>query len=242
MQARRRERYNKIMNDIRESELFIKRSTDTIKRIKTSQMGETYVTNQIIKLKEYIKDKQECLEDYNKTLHELGAGYLDKDIEKEYKETENNIACKRLEMARSKAVKKAENEEKKEISQKYWKGIIAASRSHKQKERDIKYAYNYYNKVVDALPPYISNNLSEMPNNKGYIWRGINFYGYLPEQEGPNVMFEKQKGGILIIHEYTDYDYKRYEKDGKCKKKLLYRQIKSINNKSTNIMDYAVIN
>ena len=86
----------------------------------------------------------------------------------------------------------------------------------------------YFEKVSEQLPDYIKKNLLDMPNNKGYIWRGVCFYGYKKEQQGYRVLFEKQKGNILIIHEYTDKAYNRYEKKGKDKKQLIFTKNKII--------------
>ena len=72
----------------------------------------------------------------------------------------------------------------------------------------------------------MKSNLADMPNNKGYIWRGVVFYGDLPEYKGqPRILFEK-KGRILVIHEYSGKEYKRYEKEGKNRKILVYSRIK----------------
>ena len=56
------------------------------------------------------------------------------------------------------------------------------SRNYKQNERDINYELRYFYKVTDSIPDYIEKNLSEMPNNKGYIWRGMFIYGHLPPE------------------------------------------------------------
>ena len=128
-------------------------------------------------------------------------------------------------------------EEKNEISRVYMKNIITDSKNFKQSQRDVSYSYKYFNKVSSELPDYMIKNLSEMPNNKGYIWRGVNFYGDLKSQLGPVVMFEKQ-GNILVIHEYTPTDYKRFEKNGKDRKILIYSEKRRIKQFGTNIMDY----
>ena len=77
-----------------------------------------------------------------------------------------------------------------------------------------------------------------MPNNKGYIWCGVNFYGDLPEQKGPRVMFEKKRGGILIIHEYTDNEYRRYEKNGKDRKQMVHKQAIRQKTYGNSLIDY----
>lgn len=104
-----------------------------------------------------------------------------------------------------------------------------------EKQRRIAMSqYRQYLNRVDSLPEYILNNLSTMPNNKGYIWRGMSCYGKLPAERGqPYILFEKIRGGILRIHEYStapanvrwSYIYKVYEKKGKDKRIL----IKTIN-------------
>jgi hypothetical protein len=240
MEARRRLRKNKIIIDIRDAELFLTRSKETIQRIKTSQMGEVYIRNQIDKLKDGIIQKDLFLNELREELVNLAAGCLDEDINQEYKDNEKKFKKQKLESAKNKAIKKEALIEKKQVSENYWKGIISASRDHKQKDRDVKYAFKYSNSVNDSLPEYMKNNLEEMPNNKGYIWRGVYFYGYLREQQGPRVMFEKQRGGILVIHEYTDREYKRYEKKGKERKILVHSQLKKPKRLGVDLMDYVV--
>lgn len=240
MEVRRRLRRNKLLNDVRDTETLITRGEDTIKRLRNSQMGEVYVKNQISKIKSSNEEKCKLLEKLKTDLIAIDKGVLDTEINKEYSDTSKKIQKIRKEKAKMKAIKKEENDEKKEVSKEYWKGIISASRSHRQKEKDVKYAYKYFNKVIDSLPSYMQNNLADMPNNKGYIWRGIHFYGSLPEQRGPRVMFEKQRGGKLVIHEYTDTEYRRYEKHGKDRKQLVHRSPKRKVKVETSLMDYCV--
>ena len=80
----------------------------------------------------------------------------------------------------------------------------------------------YYRKLLqadDTLPSYIRANLAEMPNNKGYIWRGVHYYGRKPPEKNEAViMFEKYKGK-LIIHKSFDTEWQVLEKgrDGTTK-------------------------
>lgn len=239
MEVRRRIKRNKIINDIRDAETFIKRSEDTIKRIKGSNMGVEYIQNQIEKLKTAIVSKTECLEQLKNELLDVNTGELDDNINDEYKKNTDKHNKQKKERKKANAIKKEESDEKKEVSKQYWKGIISESRAGKQTDRDIRYAYKYLNKVVDQIPDYIQKNLSEMPNNKGYIWRGVHLYGDLKEQSGPRVMFEKQRGGILVIHEYTAKEYRRYEKTGKERKQLVHKEIKKIKATGPSLMDYV---
>lgn len=94
---------------------------------------------------------------------------------------------------------------------------------YKQK-RDHRYFYKYFNSVDDTLPEYMRRNLKTMPNNKGYIWRGVWYFGLLPDETGqPLVMFEKLKG-VLRIHEIYSYEHRIYEKTDKGKKLISTKQ------------------
>lgn len=227
MEVRRRLKKNNIVNEIREAENFISRSEKTIKRLKNTTMGAEFVQSQITKLKSAISEKENELEKLKTDLSSIRYGGLDDEINAEYKQ--NKKRQKRLLKKRIEEKEEADREkkEKKTVSREYWNGIISASRSHRQKQRDMRYGYKYFNRVCDNLPDYMRKNLSEMPNNKGYIWRGVHFYGDLPERPGPRVMFEKKRGGIFVIHEYTEREYKRYEKVGKERKKLVHKELRA---------------
>ena len=239
MDVRRRLQKNKLNNDIRDTEILIKRSEETIKRLHYSQMGEVYVKAQIAKLKVSIEEKTELLVKLNIDVNRVDKGELDNEINIEYTESDKKVKSATQATKKISAAKKEESNEKKEVSNEYWQGILSASRTQRQKERDIKYARKYFYKIIDTLPPYMQNNLAEMPNNKGYIWRDMHFYGNLPAEPGPQIMFEKQRGGNLIIHEHTDNEYRRYEKQGKNRKQLVHKSNRRKINVGVSIMDYV---
>ena len=232
MEERRIARKNKIIIDIRDAELFINRSKETIQRIKSSKMGEVYVKNQIDKLNCSIEEKNVLLEQLNKDLRGVLCGSLDGEIEEEYKKSAINIKKHTASKDKIEKEKKIEKKETCDASKKYWKGIVNEARNQRQIERDSDYGYKYFVKVCSELPPYMIKNLAEMPNNKGYIWRGVNFYGDLPEEPGPQIIFEK-KGNVLMIHEY-----RLYQKDGSNKKQLLHKQQRKNKFTGTSLMDY----
>lgn len=238
MEQRRRLHRNKLINEIREIESFISRSELTITRIKNTNMGVEYIKNQINKLKTAISEKNELLEKKKIELNGISAGLSDTVINEEYRHTNLRQKQQTLERNKQKKSNDEEKNEKKEISQQYWKGIVSDFQLQKQNEREYKYGLKYFHKTNDQIPDYMKRNLSEMPNNKGYIWRGIHFYGDLPEQSGPRVMFEKKKGGILVIHEYTDREYKRYEKKDKDRKHLVHKESRNQKNMGVSLIDY----
>lgn len=238
MDIRRRLKANSIKLEINDCQKFIKRSKETIGRLKHTNLGVEFTKNQIDKLKTSISEKEEILSVLNSKIVIVDKGGLDNEINMEHVKNENRK--KKLDQYRETITKENQKkkQEKKDKCKKYWDGIVGATRSERQKEKDIRYAQSYFEKTCDNLPEYMKRNLADMPNNKGYIWKGIYFYGDLPEESGPRVLFEKRKGGLLIIHEYTDKEYKIFEKNGKERKRFLEKYDRKKKQSGVNIMDY----
>jgi hypothetical protein len=87
--------------------------------------------------------------------------------------------------------------------------------------------YENFVKTCKMIPKRIYNKLSKMPNNKGYIWKGVYLFGFLPpEAKKPVVLFERVERDIIHIHEYTLTNYKVYKKSGDNRKTLLFKRKK----------------
>lgn len=99
--------------------------------------------------------------------------------------------------------------------------LFEQDKKEKRKERilahQIKKEWEWLCKQDENLPSYIRSNLENMPNNKGYIWKGIWYFGHQPEEDKRNlIMFERQ-GKDLFVHEICHYKYHRVfkrQKDG----------------------------
>lgn len=89
------------------------------------------------------------------------------------------------------------------------------------------YDDNYMDRVTSQLPRYMKKNLKEMPNNKGYIFKNVWFYGELPRQRKEQIMFEK-RGDILRIHKITEKQIIISEKDQKTGKTRVISKEKRI--------------
>lgn len=83
-------------------------------------------------------------------------------------------------------------------------------------------AYQRYNSILDSIPDYITNNLREMPANKGYIWKQVYLYGRCPAEKPYNktVLFEKLPRQITRIHEWSNNYYRIFRKEGREVKTL----------------------
>jgi hypothetical protein len=226
MEVRRRLKKNKITLDIKDINLFISSSIETIKRIKNSNMGEEYIFNYTDKLNKSIIEKKAKLIQLEIELSDTINGKIDFIIDEEFTKESNIVKEKHVKNVNVKFIKKEEKKINNDIANNYRKKELMANREHKQKLRDMKYAYNYLNKVIDTIPPYMQKNLDSMPGNKGFIWRGVHLYGSLPDDGGPRIMIMKQ-GNNQVIHENTHTTYKLFEKSGKDKRILIHTKNKS---------------
>jgi hypothetical protein len=220
MEVKRRQLSNDIRNKIKDGRSFINRSLETITRLKNSKMNYEFIRTQIDTINKSVNEKEKIIDSLENRLLLLNKGELDDEINAEYKQNKDISLIQKKQRKEKILAKQKDKAEKKKVGREYWQGILGACRKERSDQRGIRSSWRYFNKVNDSLPSYMQRNLSQMPNNKGYIWRGIWFLGELRPKKGPHVMFEKKKGRILVIHEYTKYEYKRYEKVGKDRKVL----------------------
>ena len=240
MEEKRRVQKNKIINEIKSIEVLLTRSSDTITRLRESDTSDDfeYVKNQIGKHKCLIEEKTLLLENLKDELISIETGLKDNEINKEYEEEKIKNDKIINDKINQKINKRKERESNKELSKIYKQNVIAESRDYRQYQKEMSYAHKYFNKVCEQLPDYMIKNLSEMPNNKGYIWRGVHFYGDLEIQPNePMILFEKQKN-ILVIHEYNQTEYKRFEKNGKDRKILVHSEKLKPKPIDNNLLDY----
>lgn len=229
MLKKRQSKKNELCIEIKDTKNQISQSRSIIGRLRNQTGDIEYTKNQITKYKNIIDEKSSILVELEDKLKELELGNLDDLINKEFEDNKRIIEEKNKESLRIKELKRKEKEKTKEISKNFWNNTVKSSKSNNQLKKNIIYSRRYFYKVIDSIPDYIKRNLKEMPNNKGYIWRGVNLYGERPARKGePHTLFEKKKGDILVIHEYHRTSngtlYKRFEKQGKGKKKFIFER------------------
>ena len=159
MELRRRHKKNKLNIDIRDSELFIQRSEDTIHRIKSSNNGIEYIQNQINKLKSAIDERTKSLQFLKEELEIINSGLLDDQIEEEYIKLSIHNTKNNDEQIKIKNIKKQKLQDDKNTATIYWKDLSSNIKSEKQKERDYRYGLKTFYKLTDTLPDYIQKNL-----------------------------------------------------------------------------------
>tara|TARA_B100000900_G_C20536080_1_gene698438 strand:- start:115 stop:924 length:810 start_codon:yes stop_codon:yes gene_type:complete len=168
----------------------------------------------ISKYQEKIKDKEEYLEKLtNKTIN--------KEIKREVVYSQRRAQqSNAIQVAKFRHKQRLKAEDKK-ILQKFFSKEKKTNKYAKNEKWGIKSSFKYFVRNSNNIPEYMKKNLKEMPNNKGYIWKDIRFYGALPARRNePDILFEKLRGGIMLIHEITESEHKIFEKKGRDRRRL----------------------
>lgn len=165
-----------------------------------------------------MEDKHKKYEDMLVKIGEKLGEKMDGENDIFRKYVEEQLYYKQKQMINSK--KKKESVQAKIKKDENFKKVLKAEyrtekRSEYHDKKNIKY---YYERMMNTeLPSYMKDNLDRMTNDKGYIYRGIWYFGTIPGYNNRLTMYENIKG-IKYIHEYiwderndTKY-YRLYEK------------------------------
>ena len=184
--------------------------------IVSQEAKERYAKSQMEKRKEKITVIKLRITVFQKELELLKAGELDDAI----RESVQKVKSTSLDL-RKKEQEKFQH--KRDAKRKTQKALTDKRESDRQdrreyygKERIMKRYQSHFDRTTP--PRNICKNLRDFPNNKGYMWRGIQFFGHKPVQHGaPVVLFEPGKHH-LTIHEWRRDGYRVYHKVGRARK------------------------
>ena len=193
----------------------------SIHHLRHSSLGVDYCKHQISQARERITTLEDRIKECEEKIVLLDKGQLDQEINDELSKNTQD-----LRLQEKNAIKKKSDAQvaKKEKEERGWAKINKENRENRNRGREVRNGYSYFMRTSNKLPNYMKRNLKEMPNNKGYIFRDIQFYGELPTEKGPRVLFEKPNHDTLWIHEWDDTMYRKYEKKGKEKKRLIKKE------------------
>jgi hypothetical protein len=227
------------MNRIREIDINIerlekaqKRDTDILNNLKNLNLSAEIVNQKRESLEADILRRKLEIENMKGQQYEISTG-VDTELESKQrtekdalqKKKDNNIKKRKI-LIDEETERKVKFSSKKREDTEYFK------------QKEYKRYYRYYSECVNSIHDNKKRKLANMPNNKGYIWRGCVFLGLLaPERNEPTILFE-QKGSLLRIHEHTPYRYRLFEKEGDKPKKLITDKIKKKKTCKTIKMNY----
>lgn len=226
MEAKRRAFQNSLYEKIRGNERMIEmlnKSIDSIESTMSADKDRTYFDQRIKRSEASIARYREENAQLGGKLVGVMSGACDAEINKMYQDTKDEILEKKKEVEKREAaiaVKEGKNHARGKAfddkERKEMRGEFFA-------RRDIERELARFLEISENLPEYISRNLKTMPNNKGYKFRGITFYGEMPPEPGPSVVFEKKPDGMLITEYYADQHITYFKPRDGSRKELVKR-------------------
>jgi hypothetical protein len=181
--------------------------------------------NRIIEITSQINELQ-------KKLNGVMFGQSDIEIETLYKANVDHVAEAEIKKAKQDAAVAEREAVDRARGDAYMTSERKEIRNEKYMEKTIQREYAKLCDIVTQVPEYIKRNLENMPNNKGYRWRGVIFFGKLPEEpNGPMVIFEKKYENTCITEcSATNYTEWMKTRDGAKQLVVSYRR-KTCNNR-----------
>jgi len=198
-------------------ELCIQNDNNTLDKIKAQGENE-YVKHQIQKNQIQLAERTNEIRELKLKIQETLNGKFDKEIRDNMELNKNKIREQNQALIIKKKKIMEEKKEKSEKSKQLYKHNKKIDREQKYREKNMNRCANHFFKT--EIPNFMKKKLIKMPNNKGYKWKDIIFWGELPKEKNNSyVVFEKNYD-LLIIHEWTPTHYYIYHKNKNDKKKL----------------------
>ena len=219
---------NNTHSRLRELKSFLRNKTKSIQIFRkddgNGNIGTiTKLEEKVCELKLEIKNLEEKIELINK-------GGMDEILLKECEENQQKIKERALQKKIKKKIIEKDKNEKRERSTAFYKQTYSAKREQRYENKNLDYYNRYFNKVVSSIPEYLTKKLDKMPNNKGYIFRGVFLYGKLScENQNKTTMFET-KNKVQYIHEWDKETnlYSLYKKHNRGRPVLIKQQPRSL--------------
>lgn len=209
---------------IRELQKCIETNDNTIRYLRGQQKiaDSKYISVQLSIMENKSNKYNVELESLYQKLDDITSGALDDELMLKYNKHKSEYDIKNRISRQNKLDEKEIRKQLSTVSISYYKNIISADRKSRRTTKSFKWCYRHYLKAINSVPAYMKRNLKSMPNNKGYFWKGVALYGKLPYQENKSkYLFDRKRGGIQVIHEWTNDKYKIYHKK-RHKKQELY--------------------
>jgi len=198
METKKKNYINEINIEIRNLESYNKVDDETIQRFKTNK-------ERCVQIQEKINERNSRIEEKKREIDECFIGNLDSLIESQFITNEKEKVKHKNKKMEKEIMTKGLNDQKRKQRQE--------NDAERELMRTMRYEYKRFCSLVDTIPPYMLRNLKEMPNNKGYIYKGIRLYGSLARDPncGFDILFER-KGKSLLIYEIDQYEKRTFEK------------------------------
>ena len=218
MDIRKNEK-NRLSKENEQLVIYITNIENEIAKLKSINSSD-YTLHQITKEESNLAKKRELLSQNITRLEQVNMGLLDNELKFENKLITDEIDKKKNMSIEKHKLNKQKKEADKKISKNYYSKQKTDDRNERMKQKEYSRAWNHYAKSDNSMPEYMKKNLKSMPNNKGYIWKNIMYFGHKKRERSdrPVSLFERQKGNIQAVIEWDKTSYRIYHKTKHVKK------------------------
>uniref|UniRef100_A0A6C0KS31 Uncharacterized protein n=1 Tax=viral metagenome TaxID=1070528 RepID=A0A6C0KS31_9ZZZZ len=241
MEQKRHNFQSKLSEGLKYNERMIVTLKKSIENIETSLSAgkdSTFYENRIAQTETSIRNYQTKNEELQTKLNVVMSGGCDAEILKKHEEVKDALQKKEEENSKKEIAEKEMNKKRKECSKNFEQRERESSRKDFFAKKDNERSYERYCQISETAPDYILNNVKSMPNNKGYKFKNVFFFGELPaEKNSPVVIFDRKPDGMLITETYSDQEVVYFKpRDGKQKELVRRtRLVKNVNAPATRI-------
>ena len=230
MDEKRRLYQSKLSDTLKYNERMIDtlmKSIESVRSTMSAGKDLSFYENRIEQTEESIRMYKAKNAELEKKLLVVHTGGCDEEIVRAQNKVDEENQKQIEEAKKKEAVEKLAEEKRKQQGNEFFQ---------REKEEDRREhfgvkTYERFREICDTAPDYILQNIKTMPNNKGYKFRGVVFFGELPEERNaPLVIFEKKPQGMYITETYNDHEVTYFKpKDGQKKlvKKYLLQKRKN---------------
>lgn len=168
----------------------------------------------IDKINQGIVEKREKITILEKRVIDVEKGELDEELERNVLTNLDEVNKKSLATIQRKSKIQDDKKIREAKAKESLDGIIASGRENKYAEKNYNYTLGYYDKICNQIPDYLLKDLNEKPNNRGFIWRGVQLYGQKQPIDDPTEieLVERISKDILNIHIWNKFVYEIYSK------------------------------
>lgn len=241
MEDKRRNFQSKLTEELKYNERMIvtlKKSIESIQASLSAGKDKAFYENRIVQTEHSIENYKKKNEQLAIKLSTVMSGGCDQEILKIAEDVQTALSKKKEEVDKKAREEKAKDDQRRQISRSFDQHERNAMRQDYGLKKDINREYDRFLQNSETAPDYILNNLKSMPNNKGYKFKNIVFYGELPpEKNSPIVVFDRKPDGMIITETYADQEVVYFKpRDGKQKQLVRRTQLtKNVNAPATRV-------
>lgn len=213
---------NRINEELRLIARYNDIDTTALTKFKGGNNAELFIQKQVEKLTSSIEGRNKSISELQDRLEKLETGDLDKELLDDIKRNTKISKDKHTLYLEEKQRKRKEKEEDSAFGKKMY------DRDRESDKQNKSYFFNstlrHFNKAEDTLPDWMKHELDNMPNNEGYIWKSVHFYGRrAPDNKGYTQVTEAKKG-VRVITRWWPNRLQIIEKRGRGPETIVHEE------------------